>query len=490
MSIEDLLRPGIPQEIRLGLSTVCNLRCVYCAVSQLTYHGEDMESALRQRAIDAILEMHRRCALKAVHVNGHGETTFMKGWTDVCQSLLDAGLPLNLTTNLAKKLSPQEWDVLGQMNVVMVSIDSANADVLKRMRRRVDLERIVENIQGFREAATRRNRGDLPKLRFSCGLYDKNTPYIEEFARFAVGMNAESVGFWNLTRWNVEDSYSYTDVPEGDQAIALDEIDIDELRPRVDAIRRALEVLREHEITTHIAGDLLGTLEARLKPASTKLSTATQPAGASLLPPEGMTRDCIDPWTYIEFNPNGDVRPCCAHEPIGSLRHADLPDVLNGAQARKLRDSLLTGALDQDCLNCRLRGNTPTGALAAKVKVLLEDRPSNLDVSSQLANRVEEKLKSACERLQSGKRDQAWPLVAEALAIDPGITLPNGSPFHVDLDDVMARAKYPLTLTWLAAVCREVGNYHMSRRMLQRYLELAPHAPDRDHVARDLALPQ
>jgi hypothetical protein len=101
---------------------------------------------------------------------------------------------------------------------------------------------------------------------------------------------------------------------------------------------------------------------------------------------------------------------------------------------------------------------------------------------------VETKLKSACESLRTGKRDHAWPLVAEALAIDPGLVLSTVVPLQMDIEDILQRIKYPLTLTWLAAVCREIGNHHLSTRLLRRYLELAPDAPDREHVARDVAL--
>ena len=114
----ELLAPGPLQQIRLDLTTRCNLRCVYCAVSQITYRGEDMPVELAHRATDHIAQIARNRNQRphVVDVNGHGETTFMHGWVDVCNSLLDHNLSLSITTNLAKAYSQEELEVLAAFN--------------------------------------------------------------------------------------------------------------------------------------------------------------------------------------------------------------------------------------------------------------------------------------------------------------------------------------------------------------------------------------
>ena len=87
--------------------------------------------------------------------------------------------------------------------------------------------------------------------------------------------------------------------------------------------------------------------------------------------PPGMTRDCFDPWVYVEFHANGGVSPCCVRRPIGNLRDQSLADLLNGSRIRELRNALLSGEPDETCRGCGLRTVTSPAALQAKVGMLL-----------------------------------------------------------------------------------------------------------------------
>ncbi len=86
----------------------------------------------------------------------------------------------------------------------------------------------------------------------------------------------------------------------------------------------------------------------------------------------GHTRDCVDPWTYVEFLVTGEVRPCCARAPIGSLATASLSEILHGPAARALRYDLLSGALDRTCSACGLRGTIGVAAFQQKIVRLLD----------------------------------------------------------------------------------------------------------------------
>ena len=35
--------------------------------------------------------------------------------------------------------------------------------------------------------------------------------------------------------------------------------------------------------------------------------------------PQPLTRDCLDPWNYLEISARGEVRPCCNFDSIGRL---------------------------------------------------------------------------------------------------------------------------------------------------------------------------
>ena len=478
----DLLVSLPVREARLSLTTRCNLRCVYCAVSQSTYKGTDMAADVAQQATAAILSIARDHKLQAVHVNGHGETTFVPGWVEVCRPLLEAKLPLMIITNLAKVFSTEELEVLGRMNSIAVSLDTADPDLLKRLRRRVDLHRIVGNINAIRETAVRLDR-EPPHFLFSCGLYDQNSLVIEELARLAVRLGIYSVGFWNLSKWDHETfPYQFTDVPERDRVYALDDLSADDLRPRLEAIQRAIMILQQNRVGVQINGDFVNILTDRLNDGS----RATTDRHCFDLP-KGMTRDCIDPWTYVEVDTNGDVKPCCARGGVGNLGQRSLNEIVNDEPIRRLRTDLLSGTPDPECARCRFRAPITPAALQAKVREISEEQEH---VEMSHSDQVETLLKTTVQQLNAGREADAWSSLDQALALDPGIQQADQegrTTIQRHLDRILSEARFPLTLSWLAAISRQIGDHEASDLLLRRYLELAPYAPDRDHVTRALA---
>ena len=102
------------------------------------------------------------------------------------------------------------------------------------------------------------------------------------------------------------------------------------------------------------------------------MSPADDPADGLTLDP-GLTRDCVDPWQYVEFRVNGDVAPCCKRPGVGNLATQNLPTILNGEPIRALRASLLGGELDHICATCTMRVPTTPIALIEKVSQLLAE---------------------------------------------------------------------------------------------------------------------
>jgi len=95
-------------------------------------------------------------------------------------------------------------------------------------------------------------------------------------------------------------------------------------------------------------------------------TTAVEPAAR---PDDGsgarLTRDCLDPWTYLEVSAAGEVRPCCNFHALGRLGTGDInPDQLRESEPfASLRASLLSGRLEGPCQVCHIRRTVPTGEL-------------------------------------------------------------------------------------------------------------------------------
>jgi MoaA/NifB/PqqE/SkfB family radical SAM enzyme len=255
----DLLGPAVIEEIRLDLSTRCNLRCVYCAVSLPQYIGADMPTDTALRTVDAIAGLMRHNPPHPVNINGHGETTFARDWVTVCERLLRRNIPVRITTNLAKIYSEAEIGILARMQTIGVSIDSADPVLLRRTRRKVDLHRIVATIGDIRASAARLGRCG-PNFHFGCGLFDKTATGAEDFARFAISLQVSSVYFWNLA---VHDA-NFPGVPSADRPTPLAMLSDAELRPRIAAIRRAIGLLETARVSVQVAGDFVNLLASRI----------------------------------------------------------------------------------------------------------------------------------------------------------------------------------------------------------------------------------
>jgi len=234
------------------LTTRCNLRCTYCAVSQPDYVGVDMAPGVRESIREQVLRIANEQTV--VVVNGHGETTFLPDWHRFVDPLLDARLPVYMLSNLAKELDEAELATLARLKNVCVSIDTFDRELLRTVRRAVTPDRVRRNIERIRETA-RAAGYPAPSFSISAGLYDKNTPGLMEFAREVVRLRFASVVFWNLVK--------HPDVEGGVNVVALDALPPAELAPRLDIIDRAVNRLRINGVNVILAGEFVSALRRR-----------------------------------------------------------------------------------------------------------------------------------------------------------------------------------------------------------------------------------
>ena len=252
-----LLEGGRFETVRVDVTQKCNLRCVYCALSapwaKPGQHMSDENLAKVGRFIAASPR------LTDVGVNGHGETTHHPRWRQFCDDLIAKGAPLSVITNLGRKYDDAEIDTLSCFTLIQVSLDTADEELLKRLRRKVELSRILTNMTKIRTRALLSARR-APVFAFSCGLYDKSLPRLEEFAGLAVAMGVRNVTFWNLMK--------YPDVPGAETVRPLSELDDDELRHGLACFDRAMRILAMYRINVAVAGGFIEPLRARLGQAA------------------------------------------------------------------------------------------------------------------------------------------------------------------------------------------------------------------------------
>lgn len=233
------------RELRIEITMRCNLHCVYCGVSQPHYAPTEMSG----ERLDAIAEAARALPRSVrIMLNGHGETTYHPGWLPFCEKIVALGFRVRLTTNLARALKPEEAACLARLEQIEVSVDTADAALLRQLRRQVSIATIVANIERIRAEAARQGvRG--PAFAVSCGVFDANYSGLGELAAFCVAQEIRKVTFWPLVK--------HADVPDARNVYPVPSLSPAEIRSAIDHVEQALAILRRARIKTVLAGGFL-----------------------------------------------------------------------------------------------------------------------------------------------------------------------------------------------------------------------------------------
>lgn len=349
--------------VNISFTTRCTLRCTYCAVSQPDYHGEDIDLS----NFDKLIEDMKNLGVRYVNLNGHGETTMIEEWDSYARRLLDAGFLGTLTSNFGRYFSEEEIDLLSRLAQIIISIDSTDRERLREVRRNVDVRTILTNMVRVRARA--RVKGiPQPRITWNSVLNDRVAQDVLEWTATGIQLGVDSFMLGNLIK--------YPDLDDGGVNVRHPStLPKDQIAQLITDIEKAQALAEQSGLGFRVQEGLLDSLKAALDEKRHNQPIAHKDGNVekrSILPDEGMTRDCLDPWYWSVVQVNGGVQLCCAaYRPVGYLKEGtSLANLLNGEEARKLREELLTGNLSHGCKVCPLRGSTTPEALRQKVESL------------------------------------------------------------------------------------------------------------------------
>jgi hypothetical protein len=115
---------------------------------------------------------------------------------------------------------------------------------------------------------------------------------------------------------------------------------------------------------------------------------------------------------------------------------------------------------------------------------------NGLETEAVAAEFSRESFRLALAHIKAQRHADAFECLARGLAADPG--LEDVRDFGAETirrycDVVVKQARFTSTLSWLAAVSAAWNDRQSNLLLLKRYLELAPNAPNSEHVLTDLA---
>ncbi|MBK1660177.1 radical SAM protein [Paracraurococcus ruber] len=194
--IEALLESPVTRVLHWEMTRACNLRCTYCAVSQPGYAGADMDL----EDFEALVAALRARGVRTLMVNGHGETTTIPGWHRRILALAEAGFALGIISNFARLLRPEELDAMARIGSIQVSVDTHRPELLRAIRRRVDLGNILLNMTAVRARADALGL-KRPDFAWSCVMSDQVAPDFADYVRFGLAAGVTAFDVCNLTRY-------------------------------------------------------------------------------------------------------------------------------------------------------------------------------------------------------------------------------------------------------------------------------------------------
>jgi MoaA/NifB/PqqE/SkfB family radical SAM enzyme len=357
----------------------CNLRCVFCCVSQTHYLGVDLPGELLKQVIEDL----KRRKITIVCVSGHGETTLYKDWHLYCNDLIRSGISLHIISNFAKKFSEDELETLSKFKSIEISCDTVDPELFGKIRRGARFGNLMTNLENLK-ATGKKNKRKMPTISFSCVVSDLNIFGLKNYVDFAIKHGIKCFNFCNLTK--------YPDIDGGINANHISEMPLDDMKKAYSILTDTFAFLEKSRIEYKCQKGLIDTLKEELQMFS---PDSTHDETCAIQPPleetqkceesnahkyssrrgEFQTRDCLDPWSFFLIKSDRDVLPCCWHPPIGTITEGkSLEEILNNTSIQILRKRLLTGDLPLDCIQCPSKGWTSTGELKKRVTKYLYDK--------------------------------------------------------------------------------------------------------------------
>jgi hypothetical protein len=150
---------------------------------------------------DRLVEMLRSRRVRTLVVNGHGETTMIKGWHDRINKLAAAGFRMSIITNFARLLKDEELVAMARIAEIQVSIDTHRPDVLRAVRRQVSLGNILINMK--RVTATASKLGlPRPAFSWSCVVTDQVALDLLDYVHFGIACDVRHFTLCNLAKYD------------------------------------------------------------------------------------------------------------------------------------------------------------------------------------------------------------------------------------------------------------------------------------------------
>ncbi len=140
--VEVIRRAGI------GLTNRCNLRCIYCNQSVLADKNPYFKMDFPSENMMDCLEMLVEKGVQLIETGVFGEVTLHPRWCEIFTDFHNKypDIELSLTTNLSKKYTDAEIELLAEHKALRVSLETLDPELFAKIRKHGRLSLILENL--------------------------------------------------------------------------------------------------------------------------------------------------------------------------------------------------------------------------------------------------------------------------------------------------------------------------------------------------------
>ena len=312
--VQTLLRPGRlyvgPIHLQYEPSSRCNLNCIHCE------HHKNRKSPANA-AFDDFKKVYDSVNPLYITLSGYGEPLMCKELPRMIRYAREKGAQVNTTTNGVLLKTCAGALIENGLQLLNVSLDSANEEIYKKIRGQDVLPMIIDNIKHFN--SLRRSQFSPIKLRLSMVIQEANVHELKEFVELSKELEADSLIFQIVET-------GFLKQRPGD---VVGDMTQEQLRK---ALEKAASELKELKIPSNIAW-LVRHLDMLWQ--------------HHILRKENRCRQCRKIWHSVYIKVNGAICPCCNFVTddieMGNVNAGEFMEALNSKRFQSFRRSLAKG---------------------------------------------------------------------------------------------------------------------------------------------------
>lgn len=256
----------------------CNLSCIYCVQSTLKDSNPYFKAEIPYEYAEDILDMMASKGIRRISTCVEGEATLYKEWQSVFSKFHRKypHIEMFMTTNLNRKFSDEDMELLASYTTLDVSIDSLKPELYSYMRRNGKLELLLENLDKL-DAKVKEMGIKGPEVLLHVVVSDKTWTEIEEIAEFAFSRG------YGIQLGNYEER-SNTIACREHILKSIDQMDEKEQNQARDIIEKVYQKAEENNCTCVIQGDIFSKVDKNVEHNYNRFSvTADNPVYQAFL---------------------------------------------------------------------------------------------------------------------------------------------------------------------------------------------------------------